>query len=61
MISYIIIEVDDGLLPIELPPDQQPDEVAAELGGVLIDEGPFATIEEAYDAIENWEAEDGPA
>jgi hypothetical protein len=57
MATYIIIELADGLTPVELPPDQLPDEVAIALGGTLIDEGPFNTLEEATDAIDNLEAE----
>lgn len=58
MTSYIIIEVADGLTAVELPVGQRPEEVAAAQGGTLIDEGPFATLEEAYDAIDNLEEEE---
>lgn len=56
--SYIVIELPDGLLPVELKADQLPEEVADAEGGILIDEGPFATIEEANDAIDNIKAEE---
>jgi len=55
MTSFIIIELDDGLTAVELPADQTAEDVAAAQGGVLVDEGPFATIEEANDAIDNLE------
>lgn len=57
MPNYIIIELPDGLEPIELPPGRTADDVAVEQGGTLIDEGPFATLDEAEDAIDNLEAE----
>lgn len=58
MIQYVIIELADGLTAVELPPDQSPLDVATRQGGVLIDEGPFATLEEANDTIDNIEAEE---
>jgi hypothetical protein len=53
MTSYIIVELEDGLSVIELPDGQNPEDVAITQGGVLVDEGPFATLEEANDAIDN--------
>jgi hypothetical protein len=55
--TYIVIELADGLTPIELPDGQRPEDVAAAEGGTLIDEGPFATLEEAEDAVDNLEQE----
>ena len=55
MTSYIIIEIDDGLTAVELPADQNAEDIAIAQGGLLVDEGPFATIEEANDAIDNLE------
>lgn len=55
MTSFIIIELDDGLTAVELPADQTAEDVAIAQGGLLVDEGPFATIEEANDAIDNLE------
>ncbi len=55
MLSYIIVELSDGLTVVELPIGQTPEEVAVSQGGTLVDEGPFATIEEANDAIDQWE------
>ncbi|MBL9089737.1 MAG: hypothetical protein JNL96_00830 [Planctomycetaceae bacterium] len=57
MTSFIIIEVADGLTAVELPYGKSPEDTAAAQGGTLIDEGPFATLEEANDAIDNLEAE----
>lgn len=58
MSTYIIIiELPDGLEPVELPADRAAEEVALEAGGVLVDEGPFATLDEALDAIDNLKAE----
>lgn len=58
MPSYIIVELDDGLAVVELPPGTAAEEAAAAEGGVLIDAGPFDTAEEANDAIDNLEAEE---
>lgn len=55
MATYIIVELDDGLTAVELPADQSAEDLAAAQGGLLVDEGPFATIEEANDAIDNLE------
>jgi hypothetical protein len=57
MTSFIIIEVADGLEAVEQHLGQRPEEVAAAQGGTLVDEGPFATLEEANDAIDNLAAE----
>lgn len=57
MPTYIIVELPDGLEPIELPLGRSPEEFAESEGGVLVDEGPFATLDEAEDAIDNLEAE----
>ncbi len=58
MTQFIVIEVADGLVAVELPDDQKPEDVALAEGGTLIDEGPFATLEEANDAIDNLEADE---
>lgn len=57
MTQYIIIEVADGLVAVELADNRKPDDVALAEGGTLVDEGPFATLEEANDAIDNLEAD----
>jgi len=57
MSTFIIIELTDGLEPVELPPDRVPEDFAIAEGGVLVDAGPFASLEEANDAIDNLKAE----
>lgn len=57
MTAYIIIELPDGLEPVELPENRTAAEIAAAEGGVLVDEGPFASLDEANDAIDNLKAE----
>lgn len=61
MTSYIIVEVEDGLSPVELLEGQKPEDAALAYRGVLIDEGPFATLEEAIDAIDNMCADEDQA
>ncbi len=51
MIQYVIIEVEDGLTIVEVQPNQNPEDVAVKNGGTLIDAGPYATMEEANDAL----------
>lgn len=57
MAAYIIIELPDGLEPVELPFGRSAEDFAAAEGGVLVDEGPFATLEEAESVIDLLEAE----
>lgn len=58
MVSYAIIELDDGLSIATVQPDQSPEAVATKEHGVLVDAGPYATYEEAYDALCELEGED---
>ena len=58
MISFAIIEVADGLTIVEVQPGQRPEDVAAGQDGVLVDAGPYATMEEANDALADLEGED---
>jgi hypothetical protein len=56
MTEFIIIELADGLSAVELAPGLKAEEAAVAEGGVLVDEGPFATQEEATDVIDQLEA-----
>jgi len=56
MTQYIIVELADGLAAVELPAGAKADDTATAEGGVLVDPGPFDTLEEATDAIDNLEA-----
>ncbi len=58
MISFAIIEVADGLMVVEVQPGERPEDVAVGRGGVLVDPGPYATMEEANDALMELEGED---
>jgi hypothetical protein len=51
MPNYAIIETDDGLTVVEIPAQESPESVALENGAALIDPGPYASYEEAYDAM----------
>lgn len=51
MITYSIIETEDGLAVVDRPADVSPEECAIRHGGVVIDPGPYNTPEEAYDAL----------
>ena len=58
MVSFAIIEVDDGLTVATIQPGQTPEQVASNEHGVLVDPGPYATYEEAYDAMCELEGDD---
>lgn len=57
MIQYAIIELEDGLTIIEVPPDQTVESVTASAGGVLIDPGLYSSYEDASDALANLQLE----
>jgi hypothetical protein len=58
MVQFAIIEVEDGLTVVEVQPNQSPEEVALKHGGTLIDAGPYASYEEANDALLDLESDD---
>lgn len=58
MVSFAVIEVDDGLTIIEVLPGQSAEEAAASQQGVLVDPGPYRSYEEANDALAELQAED---
>lgn len=58
MVSFAIIEVDDGLTIAAMESDETPEDVAARSRGVVVDAGPYATYEEAADALAELEGED---
>jgi hypothetical protein len=51
MAVFSIIETDDGLLVVEHPESMSAEETASRHGGVVIDENPYPTYDEAYDAL----------
>jgi hypothetical protein len=48
---FIILETEDGLTIEQQPPGWTAEDVAAKNHGVVADEGPYATFEEANDAL----------
>ena len=56
MTEFAIIELDDGVTMVELPPGVEPVVVAEEHGGVLIDPGPY-NYDEATDLLSELEVE----
>ncbi len=48
---YIIIETEDGLTIQRQPEGMTADQVAAQCRGILADEGPYDSYEDANDAI----------
>jgi hypothetical protein len=58
MAQFAIIEVEDGLTVAEVKPGEKPEDAATREGGLLIDPGPYATYEEATDAMIELQAEE---
>ena len=48
---YIIIETEDGLMIQRQPEGLTADQVAAQCGGILADESPYHSYEDASDAM----------
>lgn len=55
---YIIIETEDGLTIERQPVGMTAYQVAADRGGIVADEGPYDSYEEANDAMLALEQED---
>jgi len=55
---YIIIETEDGLTIERQPSGMTAYQIAADRGGILADEGPYASYEDATDALLVLEQED---
>ena len=58
MLSFAVIEVDDGFTIVEVRDGQLAEDAAINEGGVLIDPGPYTTYEEACDALDLLEADE---
>jgi hypothetical protein len=58
MPEFAIIELDDGLMVVELQPGQKPEDAAASQGGTIVDAGPYSSYEEANDALVILQTED---
>lgn len=57
MQCFVVVETDGGLMVAEVDGGSSPEAQAERLGGVLIDPTPYATFEDAYDALLIIEAE----
>jgi hypothetical protein len=55
---YAIIEIDVGLTVVEMNAGATPEEEAVNLGGTVIDPGPYLTYDDAYDAMLALQADD---
>jgi hypothetical protein len=58
MAEFIIVELEDGFSVVEVQPGERPDDAAARHRGTLVDPGPFATFQEADDALINRQIEE---
>jgi len=57
MVSFAIVELDDGLTIATIQPGQSPEDAAMASHGILVDPGPYATYEEACDALSELESD----
>lgn len=51
MPDFVILETDDGLTVVEREENETAEDSALRHGGVVVDPGPFATLEDAQDAL----------
>ena len=58
MISFAVIEVEDGFTVVEVLEGQSAEDAALGEGGVLVDPGPYTSYEEACDALDLLEGEE---
>lgn len=58
MVAFAIAEVADGFTIVEIQPGEDAELAVARRGGVLADPGPYATYEEANDALMEFEEQD---
>jgi hypothetical protein len=58
MVTFAIIEVDDGLTVTAIQSGQSPEDAAIKNHGTLVDPGPYATYEDACDAMSALEFEE---
>jgi hypothetical protein len=54
---YCIVETENGWTIAEMPGECTAEEAAGQLGGAVIDPGPYDTFEEASDALVSLEGE----
>ena len=58
MISFAVIEVDDGFTIVEVMEGQSVEDAALNAGGELVDPGPYTSYEEACDALDQLEEDE---
>ncbi|MCS7237427.1 MAG: hypothetical protein NZ899_04050 [Thermoguttaceae bacterium] len=51
MPKYAIIETDSGMTVVPILPGKTAEQMAIQMGGVVVDPGPYPSYEEAYDAL----------
>ena len=59
--TFFIAEIDNGFIILELPAGAEPADIAAENAGTVVDAGPYATYEEAADALLELEEDSYPS
>jgi hypothetical protein len=58
---FAIIELEDGLTIIEVKPHETPEDAALREGGTVVAPGPYASYDDALDALTDLETEDEEA
>jgi hypothetical protein len=51
MSHYIIVELDRGFTVVKVPEGETPEMAARDVGGILVDAGPYDSFEKAQDAL----------
>ena len=51
MLRYELIETNEGMTVIEIPAGATAEDAARQQDGLVVDPGPFASYEDAYEAL----------
>lgn len=51
MPDFLILETDDGLTVVEREENESAEDSALRHGGMVVDPGPYSTLEDAQDAL----------
>jgi hypothetical protein len=58
MVTFAIVEVEDGWMVVPIEAGQTAEDAAVNAHGVLVDAGPYASWQDATDALEELAAEE---
>lgn len=58
MVTYCIVETDDGLTIVEQLAGMTAEDAAEHVGGILIDAGPYHSYDDAFDTLAELDEEE---